>query len=69
MMSSNPGYVLLEPDSLWILSEIKQFRKETQLPIAFTIDAGPNIHLLYPEEVKENINNCTKNKIVGVDPL
>ncbi len=63
MMSSNPGYVLLEPDSLHVLSEIRQFRNESKLPIAFTIDAGPNIHLLYPEEIKNDVNNWIQKKL------
>ncbi len=62
MMSSNPGYILLEPESLRILAEIKQFRKETQLPLAFTIDAGPNIHLLYPSEVKSQVHSWIQNQ-------
>jgi len=63
MMSSNPGYVLLEPDSLNILSEIRQFSKESQLPLAFTIDAGPNIHLLYPAEIKNEVNSWIQKKL------
>lgn len=55
MMSSNPGYLLLEPESVKILSLIKTFRKETKLPLAFTIDAGPNIHLLYPKEIQDKV--------------
>ncbi len=63
MMSSNPGYVLLEPDSLKILSEIRHFRNESKLPIAFTIDAGPNIHLLYPGEIKNDVNDWIQKQL------
>jgi diphosphomevalonate decarboxylase len=47
MMSSNPSYILLKPNSLILIERIRKFRKETNIPICFTIDAGPNIHLLY----------------------
>lgn len=50
MMSSRPSYLLLEPNSLAIVEKIRTFRMESGLPVYFTIDAGPNIHLLYPME-------------------
>lgn len=49
MMSSNPGYVLMHPNTLVIMDKLKQFRLENKTKICFTLDAGPNIHLLYPE--------------------
>ncbi len=52
MMSSNPGYTLLEPNSLNIVQQIRQFREQKNIPICFTIDAGPNIHVLYPNTNK-----------------
>ncbi len=52
MMSSNPSYILLEPQSIAIIKTIRAFRKETNIPICFSIDAGPNIHVLYPNEYK-----------------
>ena len=48
MMSSTPSYTLLEPESLRIVQEIRDFREQNKVPICFTIDAGPNIHVLYP---------------------
>jgi diphosphomevalonate decarboxylase len=47
IMSSDPGYVLLEPGTLEIVSRIRRYREETGSLVAFTIDAGPNVHLLY----------------------
>lgn len=55
MMSSQPSYVLLQADSLRIIHEIQSLRKKTQLPVCFTIDAGPNIHMLFPEICKPQI--------------
>lgn len=48
MMSSRPSFILLQPESLTLIEKIREFRAETQIPACFTIDAGPNIHLLYP---------------------
>lgn len=55
MMSSRPYFVLLAPNSLKIISLIQEFRKTTGLPVSFTIDAGPNIHLLYPAVHKAEV--------------
>ncbi len=64
MMSSTPSYTLLEPNSLAIIQKIREFREETGLQLGFTIDAGPNIHVLYPSlnkiEIQEFINSQLK---------
>jgi diphosphomevalonate decarboxylase len=49
MMNSSPSFILLHPNTLHIIQKIRQFRQETQLPICFTLDAGPNVHILYPD--------------------
>ncbi len=52
MMASQPPYILLEANTINIIKEIQAFRKDTMVPVYFTLDAGPNIHLLYPIEFK-----------------
>jgi diphosphomevalonate decarboxylase len=49
MLSSDPSFVLLKPNSLEIISKVRDFRKKSSENIFFTIDAGPNIHILYFE--------------------
>jgi diphosphomevalonate decarboxylase len=49
MMSSNPGYTLLQPNSLLIIEEIRKARTQKNIPVGFSMDAGPNVHLLYPK--------------------
>ena len=51
MMCSNPSYVLLEPDTLALIQKIRAYRAETKHPVYFSLDAGPNIHLLYPGDI------------------
>ena len=53
MMTSNPYYILMKPNTLEIINRIWEFRKETNVPICFTLDAGANVHVLYPENVKK----------------
>lgn len=47
MMTSNPSIILLKPNTLELISRIRRFREKSNIPVCFTIDAGPNIHLLY----------------------
>lgn len=57
MMTSTPSFILLKPMSLTLIEKIREFRAKTNIPACFTIDAGPNIHLLYP---KENAKEVTE---------
>ncbi len=50
MMTSTPSFILLKPMSLLLIEKIREFRVSNNIPVCFTIDAGPNIHLLYPKE-------------------
>ena len=56
MASSTPSYTLKEPNTIKIIDEILRFRKETSLPICYTLDAGPNVHLLYPNSCSEKVH-------------
>ena len=61
MMCSNPSYILMKPNTLNLINEIREFRQETKIPICFTLDAGPNVHLLYPESEAEKVEYFIKN--------
>ena len=64
MMTSRPSYMLLKPGSVAIIESIRQFRKQTNIPLCFTIDAGPNIHLLYFGEHKDQIVSYIENELL-----
>lgn len=55
MMCSDPSYILMKGGTLKVIEKVRAFRKETYLPLYFTLDAGPNVHLLYPDEVADQI--------------
>jgi diphosphomevalonate decarboxylase len=55
MMCSDPSYILMEPESIALIKAIRQVRVETKLPIYFSLDAGPNIHLLYPDKIAPQV--------------
>ncbi|MCO5269511.1 MAG: diphosphomevalonate decarboxylase [Brumimicrobium sp.] len=55
MMTSEAYYLLIRPNTIEVMEKVMQFRQETQLPICFTLDAGPNIHLLYPSSIQDKV--------------
>jgi len=57
MLSSEPGYVLLKPESFQAIECVRNFRQESGLPVYFTFDAGPNMHLLYPAETEKEVTS------------
>ena len=61
MMCSNPSFILMKPNTLNLISEIRKFREETKIPLCFTLDAGPNVHLLYPEQEASKVEYYIKN--------
>lgn len=63
MMTSNPSYILLQPESLKLIALIRAYRTATKLPVYFTIDAGPNIHLLYPNSIYSEVQDWIKNEL------
>lgn len=65
MMTSMPYFILMKPNTLEIINKIWQFRNETQTPVCFTLDAGANVHVLYPENVKEKVLQFIQNELVG----
>ncbi len=66
MMSSNPGFTLLNERTWKIIDEIRNFREKTGKFVAFTLDAGPNVHLLYPGRDKTAIKEFIEQKVVGL---
>lgn len=64
MMSSDPYFVLMKPNTLEIINKIWAFRKKTGLHICFTLDAGANVHVLFPENEANEIRQFIKTSLV-----
>ena len=65
MMTSMPYFILMKPNTLEIINKIWKFRAETNANICFTLDAGANVHVLYPFNEKETILQFIKAELVG----
>lgn len=63
MMCSQPSYTLMLPNTLLIINKIKEFRHESKLPVYFTLDAGPNPHILYPSSIKSSVQPFINSEI------
>ena len=65
MMTSLPYFILMKPNTLEIINKIWTFRKKTGLHICFTLDAGANVHVLYPESEAEQVYEFIKSELVA----
>lgn len=64
MMTSFPSFLLLAPNSIRLIELIKSYRKSTDNPVYFTVDAGPNIHLIYPKKIKKEVVNFITRELL-----
>ena len=73
MMTSSPSFTLLKPNTLRMIEILREWRAVTHIPAYFSLDAGPNLHLLYPDECAEQVNDfiekdlkplCENEKII-----
>lgn len=64
MLSSEPGYFLINCKTLQIIDAIRNFREETGAQVCFTLDAGPNVHVLYPMDEKKKLMQFLKDELL-----
>ena len=56
MMTSSPSFTLLKPNTLKMIEVLREWRTATNIPAYFSLDAGPNLHLLYPKFYEPETN-------------
>jgi diphosphomevalonate decarboxylase len=73
MMTSSPYFILMQPNTLRVIEKIWEFRKKGNAHLGFTLDAGANVHLLYPESSEAIVRSfidsqllsfCSNNKVI-----
>ncbi|PLX14760.1 MAG: diphosphomevalonate decarboxylase [Salinivirgaceae bacterium] len=64
MMASSTPVMLLAPETIRFLNDLEDFRTGKGLKVAYTIDAGPNVHLLYALEHREIIQDFISNWVM-----
>ena len=65
MMTSMPYFILMKPNTLEIINKIWAYRAKTNSKICFTLDAGANVHVLYPENEKNTVLEFIKDELVA----
>ena len=63
MMSSDPYFILMKPNTLEIINKLWAFRAQTGLHICFTLDAGANVHVLFPDNEAKEIQEFIANEL------
>lgn len=64
MLTSDPYFILMKPNTLAIINEIRSFRETKGIPVCFTLDAGANVHMLYPEDVNKEVLRFTEEILI-----
>jgi diphosphomevalonate decarboxylase len=67
MMTSTPGFILMNPESVRIINRIQEIRAASGLQFCFTLDAGPNIHLLFFEKDYEQVRKLIVEDLLKND--
>ncbi len=65
MMTSDPYFMLMKPNTVAVIHKLWDYRKATGNHVYFTLDAGANVHLLYPENIASEVLNWIKNELVA----
>ena len=55
MMVSQPYFILMHPNTLEVLNKVWAYRQEVKSSLCFTLDAGANVHLLYPKAESDTV--------------
>ncbi len=66
MLCSRPSFLLMKPKTLEILEQIRRFRNQKKVPLFFTLDAGANIHLLFPANAQNDAMELLDKQIAAI---
>lgn len=61
MASSNPPCVYMTASTFDLLEFLVRKRNEFKIPFYFTLDAGPNVHVIYEESYREKLKELFKD--------
>ncbi len=55
MMTSDPPLFYWEPGTIELIKAVRNWRINDNIPVFFTIDAGPNVHIITIEQFRKEI--------------
>jgi len=59
MMTSTPGLFYWKPASITVMESVRAWRK-SGIPVCYTVDAGPNVHVICPREQAEGVERSLR---------
>ena len=62
IMSANPPVILMQPATLEIIRRVREARNNG-LPLFFTLDAGANVHILYPGDAAPEVEKFISEEL------
>lgn len=63
MMSGPEPYILMKPNTLAAIEKIQAHRKQSGMPVFFTLDAGANLHLLHPGHEVDQVSDWVEQEL------
>lgn len=63
MMTSHPYFILIKPNTLEIINRIWEYRATTGSKVCFTLDAGANVHVLYPKAETPEVQHFIETEL------
>jgi diphosphomevalonate decarboxylase len=67
MMTSTPGLFYWKPASITVMEAVRKWRK-SGIPVFYTVDAGPNVHVICPREQAEGVERRVR-ELPGVNDV
>lgn len=64
MMTSMSYFILMKPNTLEIINKIWAYRTNTGSKVCFTLDAGANVHVLFPESESKSVIEFINSELV-----
>lgn len=68
MMTGSPSLLYWQPATLAVLHAVRTWRAQDGLPVYFTIDAGPNVHLICEESAAAEVMQRL-GRVAGVETI
>lgn len=65
MLTSMPYFILMKPNTLEVINKIWKYRTQHNSHVCFTLDAGANVHVLYPKSETRKVLEFIQNELVG----
>jgi diphosphomevalonate decarboxylase len=64
MINSESPYTLMNQNTWDIIHEIRKIREEKSVEITYTLDAGPNVHLIFPKSIEKEMDSLIREHLL-----